>query len=540
METEGIKYAKAVLKGDIVAGKLIKLACQRFLNDLERTDLVFDYEKADYVKRFIGLFHHYTGKFNKKPFTLLPWQNLFIENIYGFYWLDGRRRFNTAYLQLARKGGKTQLSAALCLYHLIADGEPNANVFLAASSKEQAKIAYDAVRILAQQLDPKEKLYRCLRDGITFNKLPNKLKVLASDATKLDGYNPSAILIDEYHAHPNALVRNVLKSGTGMRISPIEIIITTAGFHKLAPCYILRNTCVDILKGNKTDDVLFPMIFELDEEDDWQDEENFIKCQPNLGVTIAKEYMLAAINGVKNTPSDEVEVKTKLFNIWCDASSIWIASNYITDNSKKLSFDDFKNEPCYVGVDLAATEDLTAVVYSFKKNDQLYSIPMFYLPAESLQKGRNRELYKQWYREGYLKLTPRNVTDYNYITDDILEVSKKCKIKKIAYDRFNSTQWAIEATRLRLPLEIFSQALGNFNGITREMERLLLTNKITLDNNPILQWNFENVAIKTDHNGNVKPDKERSANKIDGVISLLQSVAILIDESAKPPTKIYF
>lgn len=537
-KTDGMQYAEDVLSGSINAGTLIKLACHRFLDDLNREDLVFNEERANHVKKFIGLFHHYTGKFDKKQFTLLPWQHLFIENLYGFYWLDGRRRFNSAYLQLARKGGKTQLSAALCLYHLIADGEPDANVFLAAGSKEQAKIAYKACRILATQLDPKEKLYRCFRDEITFNKIPNKLKVLASDSTKLDGYNPSAYLIDEYHGHANSLVRDVLKSGTGMRISPMEIIITTAGFNKLLPCYTLRNTCADVLHNLTIDDTLFAMIFELDEEDDWQDEKNFVKCQPNLDITISREYMRARVQSAKNTPSDETEIRTKIFNMWCDAANIWIPSSYILSNSKRLDINDFAGLPCYIGVDLASTQDLTVSIFTFIKDGHIYSIPKFYIPEESLKTRIDKEIYKQWKRDGYLNVTPGNVTDYEYITKDIMDASKIVKIRKIAYDDWNATQWATDCTKLRLPLEPFSQMLGNFNGPTRELERLLMTNKITIDNNPILRWNFSNVTIRMDCNGNVKPDKAKSANKIDGVIALIQSIAILIEDSRRVKSKI--
>ena len=539
MITEGEQYALDILSGKIISGSFIKLACKRYLEDRQRTDLDFNIEKADYVKKFIGLFHHYTGKFDKQKFNLLPWQSFLVENLYGFYWKDGRRRFNTSFIQLARKAGKTQLSAALCLYHLIADGEPDAKVFLAAASKDQANIAYSAVSALAKQLDPKEKMYKCYRSEIIFNKSTNRLKVLASDSTKLDGYNPSAYLIDEYHAHPTSAVRDVLKSGIGMRISPMEILISTAGFNKLSPCYTLRTTCIDILHGLKQDDSLFTMIFELDENDDWELEENWIKAQPNLDVTVTRAYMRNQVVAAKNNPTEEVGILTKNFNKWCDAENIWINSDVISRNSKSLNIEDFRKEQCYVGVDLASVQDLTAVAYMFFKDGKRYVFIKYYIPAESLNTRADKELYKDWCRRGLLTVTQGNVTDYDYITKDILDMSNICKIKHIAYDKWNSTQWATQATVLRLPLEEYSQSIGNFNAPTRELERLLLSDEIILDNNEILRWNFENVQLKRDHNGNVKPSKEHDKKKIDGVIAVIQALAMLIKDSAKPITKIH-
>ena len=539
METDGMKYARSVLNGEVVAGNLIKLACTRFLNDLERKDLVFDFEKADYVKRFISLFHHFTGKFSKVKFELLPWQKMLVENLYGFYWLDGRRRFTTCYLQLARKGGKTELAAALVLYHLIADGEPDSNVFLCASSKEQAKYAYKACKEFATQLDVKENIYKCYRDEIKYNKGTNRLKVLASDAKRLDGSNPSCILIDEYHAHPNSDVRDAMKSGTGMRTQPMEIVITTAGTSKLTPCYTLRCACVEVLHSLKIDDSQFTLIFELDEGDDWTNPDNFIKAQPNLGVTVSLDYMLTELQKAKNQPSEEPNFKTKLLNMFVDSYTVWIPSQYLLDSSKPVNFEDFKGERSYLGVDLASVSDLTVVSYLFNKDDKYFIKCLFYLPEESLNTSPDSAFYKQWKREGYLITTPGNVTDYDYILADIKDVSKIFKIRTIYYDSWNATSFATKATSERLPLEPFSQTTGNFNGATRELERLMLTGQVVIDNNPILRWNFDNIALRADYNGNVKPDKNKSGSKIDGVIATIQALAAYMKDNNKPKTKIY-
>ena len=330
----------------------------------------------------------------------------------------------------------------------------------------------------------------------------------------------------------------MISSSQGMRSNPQLLTITTAGFNKTLPCYLLRQVNTEVLEGLKIDDSAFCMIFTLDEGDDWQDEKNWIKSNPNLGVTVTTKYLSDQVNKAKNNPSEEVNILTKNFNMWCETSEVWIPSHYIASNSKELHFDYFAGERCYIGVDLASVQDLTAVVFAFKVEDHYYLIPKFYIPEESLQTRTDKETYKQWIREGYLKVTPGNVTDYDYITRDILEAKKTVTIKKIAYDQWNSTQWASQCTSMRLPLEPFSQTIGNFNGATREMERLVMQNKVTFDNNPILRWNFNNVTIRTDANGNIKPDKSRSNSKIDGVIASIQALSILLEASSKRKTTI--
>ena len=523
------KYAVDVVNGKIVCCENIKLSCQRFLSDLNRDDLEFKSNVVDRAIAFIGTLKHFAGKSSGQNFILEEWQQFIIANIVGWYWKEsGDRRFTSSYIEVSRKNGKTALAAALCLYYLIADGEDGAEVDLAANSKEQAKIAFSFCSNFAKQLDPKSKYLKAYRDSILFNTNNSKLKVFAADDSKLDGFNASFGLVDEYHSAKNSRVRDVIKSSMGMRQNPHLCTITTAGFDKTLPCYKLRTTAIEILNGLKTDDSMFIAIYSLDDTDDWTDENNWIKCTPNLNVTVTSKYIREQVQSAINNPSEEVGVKTKTLNLWCDSSSVWLPESYIVKGSKSINLEDFRDYECYIGVDLAATSDLTAVSYLVVKDDTYYFKTDYYLPESALKQKADRELYKYWKQQGLLKITEGNVTDYDYITNDIVNASEIVNIQAIGYDKYNATQWAIKATELGLPLEEYPQTLGNFNKPTREMERLILSGKAVIDNNEINRWCFKNVTLKSDYNGNVKPNKSIKGKKIDGAIASIQALGMYL------------
>lgn len=523
------QYAVDVVEDKIICCENIKLACRRFLSDLEREDLTFKEDVVDRAILFISTLKHFAGKSSGKPFILEPWQQFIVANIIGFYWSGtSDRRFTSSYIEVSRKNGKTALAAALCMYFLIADGEDGAEVDLAANSKEQAKIAFSFCSNFAKQLDPPSKCLKAYRDNILFNANDSKLKVFAADDSKLDGFNASFGLVDEYHSAKNSKVRDVIKSSMGMRQNPHLCTITTAGFDKTLPCYKLRTTAIEILNGLKEDDSMFIAIYSLDDEDDWTDENNWVKCTPNLDVTVTKKYIREQVKSAINNPSEEVGVKTKTLNLWCDTSSVWLPESYIVRNSKEINLEDFRDCECYVGVDLAATSDLTAVSYLIVKDDIYYFKTDYYLPESALKEKSDRELYKYWRQMGLLKVTEGNVTDYDYITNDMVKASEIVNIQSVGYDKYNASQWAIKSTELGLPLEEYPQTLGNFNKPTREMERLILSGKAVIDNNEINRWCFKNVTLKSDHNGNVKPNKAVKAKKIDGAIAMIQALGMYL------------
>lgn len=522
-------YVEDVLNGKIVVGELIKLACQRFKDDLQREDIYFNESVVDKAINFIGTLKHFMGKSSGKHFKLENWQQFIIANIVGWYWTDGNtRRFTSSYIEVSRKNGKTALAAALCLYYLIADGEDGAEVDLAANSKEQAKIAFEFCSSFSKQLDPKGKYLKPYRDNVQFALNNSKLKVFAADDSKLDGFNASFGLIDEYHAAKNSKVRDVIKSSMGMRNNPHLCTITTAGFDKTLPCYKLRSTSIEILNKLKTDDSMFIAIYSLDDKDDWTDKDNWVKCTPNLNVTVTSKYIKEQVQSAINNPSEEVGVKTKTLNLWCDVADVWLPENYIVKASKDIHLEDFRDCECYIGVDLSATSDLTAVSYLIEKDNIYYFKTDYYLPESALVDKPDRETYKLWKQQGLITITAGNVTDYDYITNDIVAASNILNIQKIGYDKWNATQWAIHATEIGLPLEEYPQTMGNFNRPTKELERLILSGNTVIDNNEITRWCFRNVELKSDYNGNVKPNKGIKSKKIDGVIAIIQALGMYL------------
>lgn len=523
------KYVEDVVSGNVVVGENIKLACNRFRNDQQRDDLEFREDVVDNAIDFIGTLKHFTGKSSGQNFILEPWQAFIVANIVGWYWKGtNTRRYSSSYIEISRKQGKTALAAALCIYFLIADGEDGAEVDLAANSKDQAKIAFSFCSAFTRQLDPKCKYLKAYRDSILMDINNSKLKVFAADDSKLDGFNASFGLIDEYHSAKNSKVRDVIKSSMGMRLNPHLCTITTAGFDKTLPCYKLRSTSIDILNGLKEDDSMFIAIYSLDEKDDWTDENNWVKCAPNLDVTVTKKYIREQVQSAINNPSEEVGVKTKTLNLWCDSVEVWLPESYLIKASKKDDWEMLKDKPCYIGVDLAATSDLTAVSYMVVDDGIYHFRTDYYLPESALREKGDRELYKYWKQMGLLKITEGNVTDYDYITNDMIKFSNLVSIQKVGYDPYNSTQWAIDATEKGLPLEQYPQNLGNFNKPTRELERLILSGKAIIENNEITRWCFRNVTLKSDHNGNVKPNKSINAKKIDGTIAMIQALGMYL------------
>lgn len=524
-----LKYVEDVLSGKVVAGELVKLACRRFLSFMDNPNYEFRPEKVQRIIDLYGDLHHYTGRHAGKHFVLENWQTLPLAAL-GFYRKeDNTRLIRQLYIEMARKQGKTAWASALCLYALIADGEWNAEVDLAANNLKQAKICFEMCQSFCKSLDPKKKYLQPYRDKIKYPPKLSNLLVFPADASGLDGFNAHLWCLDEFHAAKDQRLLDVLVSSQGMRENGLGVIITTAGFDKLGPCYNFRTNCVEVLHGVKQDDTLFPLIYSLDEGDDWKDENVWIKSNPNLGVTVRKAYLREQVQKAINNPSDEVGVKTKNLNIWCDSENVWIPDHYILPATHKIDLSKFKGMDCYVGVDLSAVSDLTAVSFMIPCDDKLYFYNKYYLPEAALHEKRLSEQYQAWRRSGDLTITTGNVVDYDFILNDILNIGKDLYIQKVAYDTWNATQWAINATDAGLNLEPFSQSLGNFNRPTKEFERLMLSGKIVLDNNIINRHCLRNVVLVRDRNDNVKPSKGYGEDKkVDGVIAMLQAMGVFL------------
>jgi phage terminase large subunit-like protein len=518
------EYANAVIAGDIVACEYVKMACKRYLSFFDRDDIDFIPEKADKVIKFIGKLKHFTGSHNNKPFNLEPWQKFIVYSLYGFYHKDGSRMVRNAYIEVARKNGKTALVAALCLYHLIYDGEANAQVILSATSAKQAKICFDMCSNFIKPLDPKSKYFKRYRDSIKFDATTSSLHVVAADASRLDGYNASMFVCDELHEFKDGSVFNVLQSSQGMRDNPLAVCITTAGFNRSSFCYTMRSSMVELLHGKKQDDSQFAVIYTLDKDDDHEDETKWCKSSPNLGVTVKPEYLRQQAQQAKNNPTLLTSYLTKLQNIWLSSSEEWIAADYIFNAQQQWAYTDMDEAFAYLGVDLGSTSDLTCVSVMIPHNDKFHFRNYYFLPSEQLNVNPNRELYRLWQQQGHLVITPGNVTDYDTILTEILKLNEQLQIVQVSYDQWNATQFAINATEQGINLLPYSMSIGSLNRPTKELARLILSGKVEIYTNPIDNFCFENVVIKRDFNDNERPTKETYNNKIDGVLAMVMAL----------------
>lgn len=529
-----LKYAHDVVSGKQVAGKLIKLSCQRYLDLMNDTRYEFRPDKCERVLSFVSKLKHYQGKCAGKPFVLEEWQKWIIYSIFGFYYRDSNERLvKKALLTVGRKNGKSFLIAAMALYMLIADGEPAAQVLNIANNTKQAHLLFEMQQKLVKCLDPKHKYTKTLRDSIQVPKTSSYSQVLSSDSSGHDGSSPSTYILDEVHEMKDSKLWDVMISGTGFRVSPLGICISTSGFLLNGFLHNYRDVCIDILEHRKEDDEQFAAIYELDEDDDWTDEKNWVKANPNLDVTVTRKYLEGQIRSAINDSALEVSVKTKNFNMWVSSKEIWISDDKIRKVMSPVNLDDYKDEDCFMGVDLSAVSDLTSTTVMFPPNpdreinpDKFVFKTIIYLPESELTENVNSYLYMIWKRENYLKVTSGNVVDYDYILKDQININDKNYVVNVAYDKWNATQWAINATEEGLPLTPYSQALGNFNGPTKTLERLIRTGMVVIDNNPIVRWAFSNVTLKLDQHENAKPTKANNdkSKKIDPVISMIQSL----------------
>lgn len=530
-DTKYKQYALDVINGNIVACKYIKLASQRFLNWFDRKDIEFREDKVDKVVNFISKLKHYTGKHNNQPFILQDWQKFIVANIFGWYWKDTNKRVTKrVYIEVARKNGKSALISAIALYCLIADGENGAEVDVAANSRQQGKILFDMASNFIQGLDTKHKYFKPYRDRILFNHTKSHMQVFSADATKLDGFNASCFCLDELHEAPNSKLHDVLASSQGMRENPLSICITSAGFNLFSFCYGMRTTCIEILHGKKNDDSQFSAIFALDEDDDYTDKKNWVKANPNLDITVTSEYLKEQVTQAKNNKTLEVGILTKNFGKWCRTSNVWINNDILLQCSEPLELTQFQGYNVHIGIDLAAVSDLTAISMCCELDDKYYFKTWYFLPQSALIDNSNSELYKDWKNKGLLNITDGNVTDYDYVLSTIMKINNEVFIEKVAYDAWNATSFAIDATSEGLPLEPYSQAIGNFNKPTKELERLIKSNRVVIDDNEITRYCFSNVVLKFDHNDNCKPTKLENQQKIDGVISMIQALGSMIQQ----------
>ena len=522
------QYAQQVLAGEVMVCEFVTLAVKRYYNDLENAldkGWYFDRKAAIRAIGFIEKLKHTKGKWAGQRFKLESWQQFILWNIFGWMKADGTRRFRYVYVEIARKNGKTALSAGIGLYMLFADGEARPEVYSAATVKDQARICFsDAVEIV-KKTDLKNYLSP-YRNSIVYELKGGTMKPLSSDYGTHDGLNPSCGIIDEFHAHKDSGMFDVIKSAFGARRQPLMFIITTAGFNKNGACYAYRSNVIKILQGINEDDSLFGIIYTLDSKEEWDNPKMWIKSNPNLGVSVFPEYLADQVNDAKNRPEAVRNVMTKNVNLWVDAEKTWILDDMWQKCIGTTDIKSLRGCKCWGGLDLSNVSDITAFVLLFHENEKFQLLPFFWIPEDKmLEKIRKENInYDKWSSLGFVKVTAGNVLDYDFVKADILQIAEIYDLQSTAYDRWNASQTIIDLQNEGMECSPFGQGYGSMGAPTKEFEKMVLTEKIEHFGNPVLRWMMASTVVKTDPAGNIKPDKEKSSQKIDGIVASIMAL----------------
>ena len=533
-----IKYAYDIIEGREVAGKLIILACKRFLSWFERDDVTFNYDDVDAKIRFVSKFKLTEDPFTGKPFNLLPYQQWIFANIFGFFYKGTDNRvIRNVLLLMARKQGKTQLAAGLLLAALVMDKQISVTGYTIANSSEQAGLAFKAISDLCSTVDPKQKVFQRGKARVIKNiEIPatkSRIRVLSSDTSKLDGLNPQIFIQDEGHAAKSDDIWGVMTTGQDARHNPLAISISTAGFlvGEEYPLYAQWRACKNILEGCVDDDSWFSALYQIDEDDDWKDPTVWKKACPSLGITIPESAIKSKLNNVISNPSMEVQFKTKQLNIWCQSETTWISNEKIKEVTGRVDYDMFDpdEDVCIIGVDLAERSDLCTVTLLVHKDDIFYFKAYPFICRDAYENSKNKDLYRQWVRQGYLILVDEESIDINWVVKYIQEIENHIPIAVCAYDPYHANQLKIECKKEGIRMRPVRQGLSAFAEPTAVLEHLILTKQCVIDDNPVIRWCFSNVLIKTDENENKKPVKSGQNNKIDIVVAMIQSVKLWME-----------
>ncbi|CAI3508997.1 terminase large subunit [Enterococcus cecorum] len=492
----------------------------------------YDKVKADRAVTFINNLSHTKGKWAGKRFDLLPWQEQIVRDLFGIVKEDGNRQFLTAYIEIPKKNGKSELAAAIALYLLYADNEASAEVYGAACDRNQASIVFDVAKQMVQMSRPLEKRSKIMGATKRIVNYSNAsfYQVLSAETGTKHGLNVSGLVFDEIHAQPNRHLYDVLTKGSGdAREQPLFFIITTAGTDRNSICYELHTKALDILNGRKKDTSFYPVVYGLSDEDDWNDEANWRRANPSLGHTIGIDRVREAYQQALDNPAEENVFKQLRLNMWTSSSVAWIPEHVYAKGNYPIQYESLKGRSCYAGLDLSSTSDITAFVLVFPprfEEENYIVLPYFWLPEDTLELRCRRDhvLYDVWERQGYIKTTEGNVVHYGFIEKFIEELSEIYHIKEIAYDRWNATQMVQNLEGMGLTMVPFGQGYKDMSPPSKELYKLMMEGKIQHGGHPVLKWMGQNVVMRQDPAGNIKPDKEKSVEKIDGIVALIMGL----------------
>ncbi|MGK2968295.1 terminase large subunit [Pseudomonas aeruginosa] len=531
------QYASDVVGGAIVACRYVKLACQRFLNDLDRQGdddwpYVFDEAKADRAVKFMQLMPHTKGKWSasKSKLVFEPWQVFIEANIFGWVKKDtGKRRFREAYEEIPRKNGKSARLAARGIYLFAADGESGAEVYSGATTEKQAFEVFRPAWMMAHKLENLRNRFGIELSGNQKN--PGPMFVM-EDMSKFetvignpgDGASPHAALVDEYHEHDTDALVDTMQTGMGAREQPLLSIITTAGSNLGGPCYEKRRDVIRILEGQTIDETIFGIIYMIDEDDPWDDPASLIKANPNYGVSVFPDFLLAQLQQAKRSASKQNAFRTKHLNQWVGARTVWMNMLAWQRQKRDFTIADMAGCRCWMALDLASKKDVAALVMLFEKAGQFYCTPRFYAPEAAAEEN---EKYQNFALEGHLVLTPGSMTDYAFIEADILDLAKQIDLQDSAFDDWQANYLITRLSNTSIPVVDFNQTVKNMSEPMKEVEARVIARTLWHDGNPVMTWMMGNVAAKIDAKENIYPRKENDNDpncKIDGPVALIMAM----------------
>ncbi len=524
------KYARDVISGKIVACHWVKQACLRQLDDLANGVPGFQFSVA-FASRacvFIEHLRHIKGALAGTRIILEPWQIFILTTVFG--WVDGekKRRFRHVYIEVPRGNGKSALSSGVALYALAADGEGGAECYTFATTRDQARIVFDTSKAMVNMSPDLAREFGLTKQAhsVTVMKTGSVLMPKSAEGSTLDGLNTHIAVIDELHAHKTRELYDVVVTSLGKRRQPLLWVITTAGFDNAGICYEVRTMVTRVLDRTVIDDAQFGIIYTIDPDDDWRTEVALKKANPNWGVSVMPAEVMRLQRTAMELPSSQNNFKTKHLDVWCSASAAWMDSDaWAACEDTGLDLADFEGCPCWIGLDLAAKNDITAKVRLFPYKDGFAVFAEYYLPKISIEKATNSQ-YSGWEIEGRLTATDGAMTDMKVVEEGLREDLSRFDVQAIGFDPWNALSLSTSLANDGAPMVEYRNTVEKFSDPMKRVEAMVQGGKLRHGDDPVMRWMMGNVVAKRDAKDNIFPRKERYENKIDGVVALIMAVGL--------------